>query len=130
MDFPRKQHNPLKSKITNGNNGSYDSDIVEFQITDIFVPENDRYKEKDNDELYTLLIFGTREDGATFCVNVKNFCPFFYIKPSSSLMSYFAGRNIWLWDRYYIDYDDESVIVKVPPADISISLPESTGKIV
>jgi DNA polymerase delta subunit 1 len=84
MDFPRKQHNPLKSKITNGNNGSYDSDIVEFQITDIFVPENDRYKEKDNDELYTLLIFGTREDGATFCVNVKNFCPFFYIKPPES----------------------------------------------
>ena len=29
------------------------------------------------------------------------------IRPSSSLMSYLAGRNIWLWDRYYIDYDDE-----------------------
>ena len=29
------------------------------------------------------------------------------IRPSSSLMSYFAGRNIWLWDRYYLDYDDE-----------------------
>ena len=84
MDFPRKQHPPLKSKITNSNNRSYDSDIVEFQITDIFVPENDKYKERDNDELYTLLIFGTSEDGATFCVNVKNFCPFFYIKPPES----------------------------------------------
>jgi hypothetical protein len=29
------------------------------------------------------------------------------IRPSSSLMSYFAGRNTWLWDRYYLDYDDE-----------------------
>jgi hypothetical protein len=29
------------------------------------------------------------------------------VKPSSSLMSYFVGRNTWLWDRYYLDYDDE-----------------------
>ena len=29
------------------------------------------------------------------------------IKPSASLKSYFVGRNTWLWDRYYIDYDDE-----------------------
>ncbi len=29
------------------------------------------------------------------------------IKPSASLKSYFVGRNTWLWDRYYVDYDDE-----------------------
>ena len=59
MDFPRRQHPPLNSKITNNIN---DNDIIEFQITDIFVPENDRYKDRDNDELYTLLIFVTSED--------------------------------------------------------------------
>jgi hypothetical protein len=29
------------------------------------------------------------------------------IKPSASLKSCLVGRNTWLWDRYYIDYDDE-----------------------
>ena len=29
------------------------------------------------------------------------------IKPSASLKSCLVGRNTWLWDRYYLDYDDE-----------------------
>ena len=37
MEFPRKTYEPLVSK----------KDIVEFQITDIYVPENDKNKEKD-----------------------------------------------------------------------------------
>jgi len=74
MEFPRKTYEPLVSK----------KDIVEFQITDIYVPENDKNKEKDYDELYTLLIYGTCENGATVCVDVRNFMPFFYIKPPDS----------------------------------------------
>jgi len=35
------------------------------------------------------------------------------IRPSSSLMSYFVGRNTWLWDRYYIDYDDEKNLMMI-----------------
>tara|TARA_B100000787_G_scaffold1310_1_gene979 strand:+ start:8805 stop:12749 length:3945 start_codon:yes stop_codon:yes gene_type:complete len=71
MEFPRKTYEPLEVK----------KDIVEFQITDIYVPENDKNKGKDYDELYTLLIYGTCENGATVCVDVRNFTPFFYIKP-------------------------------------------------
>jgi DNA polymerase delta subunit 1 len=74
MEFPRKTYEPLVPK----------KDIVEFQITDIYVPENDKNKEKDYDELYTLLIYGTCENGATVCVDVRNFMPFFYIKPPYS----------------------------------------------
>lgn len=74
MDFPRKTHEPLNPK----------KNIVEFQITDIYVPENDKNKEKDYDELYSLLIYGTCENGATVCVDVQNFIPFFYIKPPES----------------------------------------------
>lgn len=74
MEFPRKTYEPLVPK----------KDIVEFQITDIYVPENDKNKEKDYDELYTLLIYGTCENGATVCVDVRNFMPFFYIKPPDS----------------------------------------------
>lgn len=74
MDFPRKTHEPLNSK----------KNIVEFQITDIYVPENDKNKERDYDELYSLLIYGTCENGATVCVDVQNFIPFFYIKPPES----------------------------------------------
>jgi hypothetical protein len=29
------------------------------------------------------------------------------VKPSSSLMNYFVRRNTYLWDKYYVDYDDE-----------------------
>jgi len=74
MDFPRKTHEPLNPK----------KNIVEFQITDVYVPENDKNKERDYDELYSLLIYGTCENGATVCVDVQNFIPFFYIKPPES----------------------------------------------
>lgn len=29
------------------------------------------------------------------------------IKPSASLKSCLVGRNTWLWDTYFVDYDDE-----------------------
>ena len=74
MDFPRKTYEPITPN----------KDVVEFQITDIYVPENDKNKEKDYNELYTLLIYGTSENGATICVDVQNFTPYFYIKPPVS----------------------------------------------
>ena len=74
MDFPRKTYEPITPN----------KDVVEFQITDIYVPENDKNKEKDYNELYTLLIYGTCENGATICVDIQNFTPYFYIKPPES----------------------------------------------
>jgi len=74
MEFPRKSHEPI---IEN-------KDILEFQITDIYVPESDRYREKDPAELYSIIIYGTCDNSATVCVTVNNFIPFFYIKPPES----------------------------------------------
>ena len=75
MEFPRKNHEPINN---------YEND-VEFQITDIYDPESDRVNvQKDANDFYSLLIYGTSALGATFCVNVKNFIPYFYIKPPES----------------------------------------------
>ena len=72
MDFPRKIHEPINNL----------EDIVEFQITDIYDPESDKVNlQKDANDFYSLLIYGTSAIGATYCVNVKNFIPYFYIKP-------------------------------------------------
>jgi DNA polymerase delta subunit 1 len=74
MVFPRKIYEPLSNDKKN-------IDVLEFQITDIYVPEADRYKDKDFDELYSLIIYGTCENGATVSVVVEKFKPFFYVKP-------------------------------------------------
>ena len=72
MEFPRKLHEPINN---------YENDI-EFQITDIYDPESDKVNvQKDANDFYSLLIYGTSAVGATYCVNVKNFIPYFYIKP-------------------------------------------------
>ena len=72
MDFPRKIHEPINPH----------EDTIEFQITDIYDPESDKANlQKDSTDLYSLLIYGTSAAGATYCVNVKNFVPYFYIKP-------------------------------------------------
>ena len=75
MEFPRKNHEPINN---------YENDVV-FQITDIYDPESDRVNvQKDANDFYSLLIYGTSALGATYCVNVKNFIPYFYIKPPES----------------------------------------------
>jgi DNA polymerase elongation subunit (family B) len=75
MDFPRKVHEPINSN----------EDAVEFQITDIYDPESDKANvQKDANDFYSLLIYGTSAAGATYCVNVKSFIPYFYIKPPES----------------------------------------------
>jgi DNA polymerase elongation subunit (family B) len=71
MEFPRKPFAPIDPK----------KDVLEFQITDLYIPEADRNKEKDDDELYSILIYGTCKNGATVCANVDKFIPFFYVKP-------------------------------------------------
>ena len=72
MDFPRKIHEPINNH----------EDAVEFQITDIYDPESDKVNlQKDANDFYSLLIYGTSAIGATYCVNVKSFIPYFYIKP-------------------------------------------------
>ena len=75
MEFPRKVHEPINSN----------EDVVEFQITDIYDPESDKVNvQKDANDFYSLLIYGTSAAGATYCVNVKSFIPYFYIKPPES----------------------------------------------
>jgi DNA polymerase elongation subunit (family B) len=72
MEFPRKIHNPINNR----------EDAIEFQITDIYDPESDKVNlQKDANDFYSLLIYGTSAIGATYCVKVKNFIPYFYIKP-------------------------------------------------
>jgi len=82
MEFPRKIHEPINSN----------EDAIEFQITDIYDPESDKANlQKDSTDFYSLLIYGTSAIGATFCVNVKNFIPYFYIKPPEKWES--LGNN-------------------------------------
>ena len=68
MDKPRKDYEPLDNKP------------IEFQITDIYIPENDRNKEKDFDEIYSMILYGICNNGATISTTVNCFKPFFYIK--------------------------------------------------
>ena len=72
MEFPRKIHEPIDPQ----------EDAIEFQITDIYDPESDKANvQKDSTDLYSLLIYGTSAVGATYCVKVNHFVPYFYIKP-------------------------------------------------
>ena len=61
---------------------------MKFQITDWFVPESDRNQDKDEEgtkpQEYTVLIYGTNDEGNTICTKVINFKPFFYVKPPVS----------------------------------------------
>ena len=66
MDKPRKDYEPLDNKP------------IEFQITDIYIPENDRNKDKDFEEIYSIILYGVCNNGATISTTVKCFKPFFY----------------------------------------------------
>lgn len=73
--FPRNDIDDLKDNKT---------DII-YQITDWFIPESDKNKEDfENDENYTIYIYGTNNEGITICTKVINFKPFFYVKPPES----------------------------------------------
>ena len=77
MDFPRKEYPPLPP--------SSDNIPLEFQITDIYIPEADKFREKpEENDLYSIVIFGVCDNGATVCVNTVKYEPYFYIKPPES----------------------------------------------
>ena len=70
--FPRSEIEELTSN---------DKPII-FQITDWFIPDNDKNKlEYETSEKYSIYIYGTTDDNITVCTKVINFQPFFYIKP-------------------------------------------------
>ena len=74
MDFPRKEVEELPA-----------SSILEFQITDWFVPETDKNREPNEDpELYSILMYGTTNEGNTVCAKIVKFEPWFYVKPPES----------------------------------------------
>lgn len=78
MEFPRNENiDDLKVKKT-----------LDFQITDWFVPESDKNREKNEDpELYSILLYGTTEEGITICSKIVGFQPYFYVKPPDSWSS-------------------------------------------
>jgi len=56
-----------------------------YQITDWFIPENDKNREDfENDNNFTIYIYGSNSKGITICSKVINFKPFFYVKPPIS----------------------------------------------
>ena len=84
--FPRKEVQPLKK-----------NEVIEFQITDWFIPESDKNRDKGEEpELYSILVYGTDDNSITYCVKIVGFEPFFYIKPDES------------WDKYSdAEFEDE-----------------------
>jgi DNA polymerase delta subunit 1 len=74
MEFPRR----YIPELTDNSLG------LEFQITDWYIPENDKSKIKDNYseevELYSILIYGTTEKGETISVLIDDYEPYFYVK--------------------------------------------------
>jgi DNA polymerase delta subunit 1 len=70
--FPRKEVDELKTT----------DKPLSFQITDFFIPESDKNKKDfDDDEFYSIYIYGTDDDNITYCLKVINFQPFFFLKP-------------------------------------------------
>ena len=73
--FPRNEVDELTDNKTE----------VIYQITDWFIPESDKNKSDfENDDNYTIYIYGTNSDAITICTKVINFQPFFYVKPPNS----------------------------------------------
>ena len=73
--FPRKEIEELKDN----------KQILNFQITDFFIPESDRNrKEFDDYDFYSIYIYGTDDENITYCLKVINYKPFFYVKPPDS----------------------------------------------
>jgi len=74
MEFPRKAVPEL-----------LDNTIpIKFQITDWYIPESDRTRPKnrydEEQDLYTMLIYGTTENSETVSVNIVDYEPYFYVK--------------------------------------------------
>ena len=81
MDFPRKDAPTMDS-----------TKDLKFQITDWYIPENDRNRKKpespDEAEFYNMIIYGTTNKGITVSMRVTGYEPYFYVKPPESWESY------------------------------------------
>ena len=102
MDFPRKEYDPLPPSSANI--------PLQFQITDIYIPETDKFREKpEENDLYSIVIYGVCDNGATVCVNTVKYEPYFYVKPPESWEKYsesqfsssVAALNNTIIDGYY-----------------------------
>ncbi len=112
MDKPRKDYEPLDNKP------------IEFQITDIYIPENDRNKDKDFEEIYSIILYGVCNNGATISTTVKCFKPFFYIKPPEYWENYNSNvfeanvvklKNTILNDKYTAQFKGNKYEKKIIP---------------
>ena len=74
MEFPRKDIDELENN----------EKTIKLQITDWYIPEADKSKQRKNydeeQDLYTMLIYGTDENNITYSVNVIEYEPYFFVK--------------------------------------------------
>jgi hypothetical protein len=81
MEFPRKDIDELENN----------EKTLKLQITDWYIPENDKSRPKKNydeeQDLYTMLIYGTDENNITYSINVIEYEPYFYVKGPESWMN-------------------------------------------
>lgn len=91
MEFPRKDIDELENN----------EKTIKLQITDWYIPENDKSRPRKNydeeQDLYTMLIYGTDENNITYSINIIDYEPYFYVKAPES------------WD----DYSDKKYQEKV-----------------
>lgn len=71
---------------------------LEFQITDLYIPEADKaqrelnkgnYNYDEEPKLYDIFLFGKTSDGHSVCTKVTGFEPYFFVKPPASW-----GKNV------------------------------------
>ena len=74
MEFPRKDIDELENN----------EKTIKLQITDWYIPENDKSRPRKNydeeQDLYTILIYGTDENNITYSINVIEYEPYFFVK--------------------------------------------------
>ena len=82
MEFPRKDIDELENN----------EKTLKLQITDWYIPENDKSRPKKNydeeQDLYTMLIYGTDENNITYSINIIEYEPYFYVKGPESWDDY------------------------------------------
>jgi DNA polymerase elongation subunit (family B) len=85
MEFPRKDPPSLDDNVD-----------LQFQITDWYIPESDRSRPKPENpeeaEFYTMVIYGTTENGNTVSARITDFEPYFFVKPPESWEKYSETR--------------------------------------
>lgn len=74
MEFPRKDIDELENN----------EKTIKLQITDWYIPESDKSRPRKNydeeQDLYTMLIYGTDENNITYSINVIEYEPYFFVK--------------------------------------------------